>query len=214
MGAPARQAPGLMPGMPDIDLAVRTLPLLGWDGLGIVEARAWSTRRLVVCVLDPAEHRRRQAEGMFPAADPFLLRSLAAQDPRFVLAPPPVRIVGAIAVRRTWKAAIANLAGFAAFGALAAVVPAGAADRLDVAAEAPVHGIGVIAADAAGTVRLVHRAGVHTAAARTWVHRLIEEIVYDALLTPASAPDPASGATAPPSSAGSRALPTRSADRA
>jgi len=35
-----------------------------------------------------------------------------------VLAPPPVWIVGAIAVRRTWKAAIANLAGFAAFGAL------------------------------------------------------------------------------------------------
>jgi hypothetical protein len=153
MGAPARQASGLMPGMPDIDLAVQALPLLGWDGLGIVEARAWSTRRLVVCALDPAEHRRRQAEGMLPAADPFLLRCLAAQDPRFVLAPPPVRIVGAVAVRKTWKAAIANLAGFAAFGALAAVLPAGAADRLDVAAEAPVHGIGVIAADAAETVR-------------------------------------------------------------
>ncbi len=214
MGAPAAQTPGLMPGMPDIDLAVRALPLLGWDGLGIVEARAWSARRLVVCALDPAEHRRRQTESMLPAADPFLLRCLAAQDPRFVLAPPPVRIVGAIAVRRTWKAAIANLAGFAAFGALAAVLPAGAADRLEVAAEAPVHGIGVIAADPAGTVRLIHRAGAHTADARTWVHRLIEEIVYDALLAPAGGPDPAIGATAPPSSAGSRALPSRSADRA
>ena len=52
---------------------------------------------------------------MLPAADPFLLRCLSAQDPRFALAP-----------RR--------------FGALTAVLSAGAADRLDVAAEAPVHG--------------------------------------------------------------------------
>jgi len=214
MGASGAQASDPVPGVPHMDLAVRALPLLGWDGFGIVEVRAWSARRLVVCALDPAGHRRRQAEGMLPAVDPFLLRCLVDQDPRFVLAPPPVRIAGAIAVRRTWKAAMANLAGFAAFGALAAVLPAGAADRLEVAAEAPVQGVGVIASDAAGTVRLVHRAGPHVTEARTWVHRLVEEIVYDALLAPAGGPDQASGATAPPSSAGSRALPTRSADRA
>lgn len=213
MGASAAQASSPMPGVPHIDLAARALPLLGWDGFGIVEARAWSARRLVVCSLDPAEHRRREAEGMLPAVDPILLRCLVAQDPRFMVAPPPVRIAGTIAVRRTWKAAMANLAGFAAFGALAAVLPSEAAGRLDVAAEAPVHGVGVIATDVDGTVRLVHRVGSYTAEARTWVHRLIEEILYDALLTATGMPDAASGATAPPSSSGSRALPSRSADR-
>jgi hypothetical protein len=54
MGAPAAQTPGLMPGMPDIDLAVRALPLLGWDGLGIVEARAWSARRPALAQSMPA----------------------------------------------------------------------------------------------------------------------------------------------------------------
>jgi hypothetical protein len=83
-----------------------------------------------------------------------------------------------------------------------------------VAAEAPVHGVGVIAADAAGAIQLVHPVGPHSAAVRTWVHRLIEEIVYDALLARADWPDPASAATAPPSSADSRAFPIRSADRA
>jgi len=77
MGASAAQAPGSVPGAPSIDLAVRALPLLSWDGFGIVEARAWSVRRLVVCTLDSAEHHRRQAEGNLPNADPFLLRCLS-----------------------------------------------------------------------------------------------------------------------------------------
>jgi hypothetical protein len=54
MGAPAAQTPGLMPGMPDIDLAVRALPLLGWGCLGIVEARAWSARRPALAQSMPA----------------------------------------------------------------------------------------------------------------------------------------------------------------
>ena len=38
MGPSAAQAPGSVPGAPSIDLAVRALPLLSWDGFGIVEA--------------------------------------------------------------------------------------------------------------------------------------------------------------------------------
>lgn len=51
-------------------------------------------------------------------------------------------------------------------------------------------------------------------AERTWVHRLIEEIVYDAMLNSLSRAEAAIGVKAPPSSAGSLALSTQSADRA
>ena len=214
MNASVTQVFNLVPGMPPIDLAARALSVLGWDGFSLVEARAWSTRRLIVCALDPAEHRHRQAEKLLPVADPLLLRCVAAEDPGFMLARPPVRIAGAIAVRRTWKSAITNLAGFAAFGSLAAVLPSASADRIDVATEAPIQGVGVVAAEQNGTVRLVHHVGAHTIAKRTWVHRLIEEIVYDALLASLSRAEEASCAKEPPSSAGSRALPTQSADRA
>jgi hypothetical protein len=214
VNASVKQVVNLVPGLSPIDLAARALPVLGWDGFSLVEARAWSTRRLIACALDPVEHRRRQAEKLLPVADPLLLRCVAAEDPEFMLAPPPVQIAGAIAVRRTWKGAIANLAGFAAFGSLAAVLPSASAERTDVATEAPVQGVGVVAAEQSGTVRLVCHASVHTMAKRTWVHRLIEEIVYDAMLNSLSRAEAAIGVKAPPSSAGSLALPTQSADQA
>ena len=214
MNASVTQVFNLVPGMQPIDLAARALSVLGWDGFSLVEARAWSTRRLIVCALDPAEHRHRQAEKLLPVADPLLLRCVAAEDPGFMLARPPVRIAGAIAVRRTWKSAITNLAGFAAFGSLAAVLPSASADRIDVATEAPIQGVGVVAAEQNGTVRLVHHVSAHTIAKRTWVHRLIEEIVYDALLASLSRDEEANCAKEPSSSVGSLALPTQSADRA
>jgi hypothetical protein len=165
------------------ELASQVLPLLGWDGNLVVDARAWSTRRLVVCALDQTEHARRTANGLLPITDPFLLRCVGASNPGFMTARPPVRIAGAIAVRNRWSTAVANLGGFTAFGAVAAVLPARQADRLDVAADAAVAGFGVIAQHEDGRQRLVHypdlRPRVRT---RTWVHRLVEEIVYDALL--------------------------------
>src|SRR5580704_15655016 len=100
MNASVKQVVNLVPGLSPIDLAARALPVLGWDGFNLVEARAWSTRRLVACALDPVEHRRRQAEKLLPVADPLLLRCVAAEDPEFMLARPPVQIAGAIAVRR------------------------------------------------------------------------------------------------------------------
>jgi hypothetical protein len=197
-------------------LAAGLLPVLGWTGHMVIEARAWSARRLVVCRLNESEHQKREAEGRPPVADPLLLRCVAAEDPGFMHAPSPVEIAGAIAVRKKWPSAVTNLGGFSAFGALAAVLPPAEADRLDVAAGALVEGIGVVACDGDGQVRLVHHPGsAPRTGTRTWVHRLIEEIVYDALLR-AGGPGGAVGlpVRSPSSSSSSRGSSSRPADRA
>jgi len=47
VNASVKQVVNLVPGLSPIDLAARALPVLGWDGFSLVEARAWSTRRLI-----------------------------------------------------------------------------------------------------------------------------------------------------------------------
>ena len=166
------------------EIAERALPVLGWNGYVLVRAQAWSTQRLVACRLDPEEHQRRVSAGLVPVTDPLLLHCIGAENPAFLWAKSPVQIAGAIAVRRTWSGAISNLGGFSAFGGLVAILPASQADRLHVAVGASVEGFGVIALDDEGDVmRLVHHPDVRPrVCSRTWVHRLVEEILYDALL--------------------------------
>lgn len=162
------------------EIASQVLPLLGWSGQ-VVKARAWSASRLVVCTLDQEEHERRAAAGIPPVTDPLALRCVGAGDPRF-LARSPVKIAGAVAVRSRWRSATLNLGGFTAFGSVAAVLPPGQAGRLDVAVEASVEGYGVVAWDGHGEAQLVHHPADPPAIARTWVHRLVEEIVYNQVL--------------------------------
>jgi len=47
VNASVKQVVNLVPGLSPIDLAARALPVLGWDGFSLVEAGAWSTRRLI-----------------------------------------------------------------------------------------------------------------------------------------------------------------------
>src|ERR1700722_2510195 len=110
--------------------------MLGWDGQTAVEARAWSTPRIVVCSLDEAGHQRRSGAGHLPVTDPLMLRCALSADSGFRDARPPVTISGAIAVRRTWQGATANLGGFSAFGSRVAVLPPKEAVRPDVGLEA------------------------------------------------------------------------------
>jgi hypothetical protein len=157
----------------------QALDLLGWSGHLVVQARALSEPRLVACTWDQPAHDRRAGAGILPVTDPLLLRC-ALSEPRFRAAPVPARITGAIAIRRTWRAAVTNLTGFAAFGALVAVLPDAQAGRLEVTAEASVTGIGVIGA---GQARLVQHPDLRPRPGTgTWVHRLVAEIIYDAAL--------------------------------
>jgi hypothetical protein len=191
------------------ELELRVLPMLGWDGQAAVEARAWSTTRLVICSLDEAEHQRRSDAGHLPVTDPLMLRCSLSSDSGFRDAPSPVTITGAIAARRTWQGATANLGGFSAFGSRVAVLPPEEAVRPDVGLEAAVEGYGIIALDGEHRVWVVHHPDTRPhKRIRTWVHRLVEEIIYNALLTACDDERP-TASTEPPSCAGTPVPSTR-----
>ncbi|MFB9205026.1 hypothetical protein ACFFV7_27790 [Nonomuraea spiralis] len=166
----------------------QVLEVLGWQGRRVVQARALSNWRWVACELDEAEHETRLREGLPPAADAILLRCVAHRYPDFLSRPAPVRIEGAIAPRRTWAAARNNLGGFVSFGARVALVPAAVARGLPVAVDAVYYGFGVVALEEPD--RLVHPPEPVAATERTWMKRLVEEVVYDAVLRQTGQPLP------------------------
>ncbi len=172
------------------------LGVLGWGSEYVVEAATLGAHRLVACALDTTEHQARLGRGQLPTADPFLLGCVAHCDPEFLTRPSPVRIDGAVAVRRRWDAARRNLAGFTAFGPRAAVLPGREARGSRVAVEAVVAGFGVVAVDGDG-LRLVHPPDVRPPAHRDWVNRLVEEVIYDAVLAARGATAPGRGPGAP-----------------
>ncbi|NJP98434.1 hypothetical protein HCN51_54970 [Nonomuraea sp. FMUSA5-5] len=167
----------------------QVLEVLGWQGRSVLQTKALSSWRWVACELDEAEHEARLREGLPPAADAFLLRCVAHRYPDFLSRPAPVRIEGAIAPRRTWAAAKNNLGGFVAFGERVALVPTAVARSVPVAVDAAYYGFGVVALEE--PYRLVHLPEpVAVAQERTWVRRLVEEVVYDAVLRQAGQPLP------------------------
>jgi len=188
--------------------------LLGWHGR-LIEVKVLDLRVHVVGELDVAEHNRRVAESRPPVVDPLLLRCLLAENPEFAARPAPVRVAGALAAAQRWQSALRPLGGFVAFGPRAAVVPAAQACSSRLAMVALVHGFGVIAHDPAPfhaatadltfdeevqheqrrTCRLaiVHHPDLQRPTHRTWVHRLVEEVVYGAFMQ--SAPTTCRSAT-------------------
>ncbi len=86
-----------------------------------------------------------------------------------------------MAVGGSWRSARTNLAGFAAFSARVAVLPARIAYRDAVRAEAIYHGFGLVTDEEPHEV--IQAPDTNVDAGRTWVHRLVEEIVYDAVLS-------------------------------
>jgi hypothetical protein len=128
-------------------LPTGVLAALGWQGCYVVTVRALSTPRVVVCELDEPEHTRRQEAGLVPTADALLLHCRAYVNPSFLTRPSPVCIRGAIAARASWRSARENLAGFAAFSARVAMLPAKVAHRDAVRAETIYHGFGLITAE-------------------------------------------------------------------
>jgi hypothetical protein len=157
------------------------LECLNWGGRDLLTMRIMGESLIVAYSFDASEHEERLSSGRPPAVDPLLLRCVAAEDPTFLTRPAPVHIEGAVAVRRTWTAARSALGVFAAFGARAAVLPEGQARSTRVIAEAAVTGVGLVVA-AGGEAKLVQPAEAPFPTQRTWVHRAIEESVYDAAL--------------------------------
>jgi hypothetical protein len=174
--------------------AAEACALLNWSGL-LVDVTVLGTRLTIAAETDQAEHADRLAGRLFPVADPLLMKCVAHSDPAFLARRSPVRIDGAIAVRRRWSSARSTLGTFTAFGGRVAVLPVDEARRTNVAVEAIVGGCGIIAERSDGDLEIVQHPGARTPQSRSWVHRLVEEIVYDAVLAGSSA---GADTTAPP----------------
>jgi hypothetical protein len=168
-------------GYANYDGTVRALVIkeLGWHdgqavGLTLLGAK------LTVCVVPVREEiERRSAEQLPPMVDPWLFRCHADMDPGFLSRPAPVRLLGALALRKTWASARGAASTFTAFGPRAVVLPPQAC-LPTVLTEATVTGMGVVRWDGRSAVLLATPRQPPTAP-RTHVHRLVEEIVWDAV---------------------------------
>jgi hypothetical protein len=152
---------------------------VGWDVGLAVELELFGVRLIVCAVLVRDEIARRNAEQLGPVTDPWLLRCHADLDQGFLSRPTPVEIVGALASRRGWAAAREAACTFTAFGPRVAVLPPKAC-RPAVLMEALVTGIGIVCWDGC-TASVLAAPGSPPTGLRTHVHRLVEEIVWDAL---------------------------------
>lgn len=158
----------------------RVAAVMDWPAEGAV-ADLGDTPVLVMGALDEAEHTFRSEAGALPLADSFLLRCALDTDPDFLLAPPPVAVRGFVAVRLTWQAAAYAIGTMTAFGLRVVALPAEVATSDEVLVEAIVTGVGVIARCPGGWW-LVQPPTPRESDRSTWVHRWVEELVYDAFL--------------------------------
>ena len=152
---------------------------LGWDDGLIVELELLGASLAVSAIPVHDEIERRRAERLPPVPDPWLLRCRVDLDPGFLSRPAPVRLLGALTWRKTWLAARNAACTFTAFGPRAVVLPPRAC-RPAVLTEAAVTGIGIVQWDGAASSVLAPP-GQPPCGPRTHVHRLVEEIVWDAL---------------------------------
>jgi hypothetical protein len=155
------------------------IDVLGWHAGNAVELDLLGARLLVVATPARDEIARRNAEGLPPIADPWLLRCHADLDPWFLSRPSPVRLLGALAFRQGWVSARDAASRFTAFGPRAIALPPRAC-RPAVLTEAAVTGMGVIRLDG-DAATLLASPGQPVAVKRTHVHRLVEETVWNAM---------------------------------
>ncbi|MQY07248.1 hypothetical protein [Actinomadura macrotermitis] len=176
--------------------------LLGWPGI-LAEVDLLGCHLWVAARLTEAGQSRLQGEQR-PVTDPLSLRFALATDTAFAKASAPVQIDGALSARRTWRGALAPLGGFVAFGARMAIVPPSQARSSHLQMLALVEGFGVIAHHpqpdppasqthdgqgngwtrdgSGGWLQLVHPPDQRPTGRATWVHRLVEEQIFQALL--------------------------------
>jgi len=152
---------------------------LGWHEGHVVEVDLLGARLVVSTIPVHDEIERRRAVQLPPIPDPWLLRCHADLDPGFLSRPAPVRFLGALAWRQTWSAARNAACTFTAFGPRAVVLPTEAC-RPAVLTAAAVTGVGIVQWDGAASSVLAPP-GQPPCGPRTHVHRLVEEIVWDAL---------------------------------
>lgn len=164
----------------------RVAALLEWSGTAIPELDLLGDRVCVVASLNQSEHERRTAIGIGALTDPWLLEleEGPCEGRPAQWRASPVSIAGVLAFRKTWRPALTAAAGFAAFCSRAVVVPPRQAYSRRLALEAAVRGVGVVARGAHGlSVVQPPALGPVAGSRRSVVHRLVEETVYQRLVT-------------------------------
>lgn len=156
--------------------------VMGWPRSGVEASITRSPRLFVLGEVDGAEHARRVDEGRLPVADSFLLRCICHDDPGFATRPSPVHVRAVVAVRRQWQSALGAVGDFTAFAPRIIAVPDPQARTDRVTVETITTGVGVISTNVDSPWQLVHPPAPMRVTPRTWVHRWVEESIYDAFL--------------------------------
>jgi hypothetical protein len=168
-----------------VALCRRATELLGWEGAVIPSLELLGSRVCVVASLNMTEHEDRQEAGIGALTDPWMLEFHEGPTPERVAQwrASPVRIVGVLALRQTWRSALTTASGFAAFSSRAVVLPSRQALNRRLGLEANLCGVGIVARGPQG-LALVHRPAPGSArqADRSLAHRLVEETVYGRLM--------------------------------
>lgn len=164
----------------------RVAALLEWSGTAIPELDLLGDHVCVVASINQSEHERRTATGVGALTDPWLLELEEGpnQGRPAQWRASPVSIAGVLAFRKTWRPALTAAAGFAGFCSRAVVVPPRQACNRRLALEAAVRGVGIVARDIHGLAVVQPPAlGPVVGSRRSVVHRLVEETVYERLVT-------------------------------
>jgi hypothetical protein len=160
--------------------------LLQWSGTAIPELELLGDRVRVVAALNSSEHERRRATGVGALTNPWLLelQEGPCQERPARWRASPVSIAGVFAYRMTWRAALTAAAGFAGFCSRAVVVPPRQAYNRRLWLESGVRGVGIVARDSHELALVQPPAlGPVPGAQRSLVHRVVEEAVYERLIT-------------------------------
>jgi len=155
------------------DLA--SVEALGWAG---PVTRITTIGISVVCTYTvkwPA-HRARVAANRPPCPDPGQLHCLFGSDPWPT--PAPVSLNGLLVSGRSWRSAAADAAALSAFAAVAVRLPE-ARCTAQVATDADLFGIGLLALGADGAEQLIVPPARHTPPPHTRMQTLMAELVYD-----------------------------------
>jgi hypothetical protein len=173
-------------GEPDACLLHQVADLLQWTGTVIPELDLLGDRVGVVASLNRSEHERRKITGVGALTDPWLLElqegPCQGRPARWRASP--VSIAGVLAFRKTWPPALTAAAGFAAFCSRAVVLPPRQAFNRRLWLEVAVRGVGIVARDTGGLAMVQPPAlGPVVGSQRSLVHRLVEETVYERLIT-------------------------------
>jgi hypothetical protein len=182
-------APGPLP-TERIDLAAAAAEQLGWDGVVLPEANLFGRRVHLIARLRTDVHAERIATGVGPVTDRATVATWIWPELERTAPAPAVDVVGAVAVARHWRTALAWTVPLTRYFPTAVVLPSATLMTHDYVnnclPRARAYGIAVLSVDESAEVHrdLAGDSG-RIVPASDANSRWIDEVAYDQLLTTA-----------------------------